>query len=417
MQKNDFEDKSETSNVLIKHLSAVHSSSSLTTMQRKTYNILLKNAFKNIHEDRIHSISIKDLKEALGWSEKSNTNDDLKEGLKELGRVQIEWNILEKDRKNKWTASTLLADVSIKGSNVFYSYSLSLQSVLSSPNIYAKLNMSVQKLLQNKYALIVWEVICGDLSVKSQDRAISDWIQYEKVLDLLDLKGSCYEKRYALFRGQVMAVAVSEINEKSDMKVRVEEQTENRVIKALRFITEKKGSQATISPEKEEHHLFSKMKEFGFLDRVIEKFLQDYQEKDLECAIEFYAYNIKNSKQQIQNPVAYFQKTLDKGWNVPAQQIIKNGQELNGDVKNVIVEQDESKECLEIRLALIDSIGDSEYKSWFDSCKMMIEGKKLSIEVKSDFVRDYLNTHFSSNLTQAIQQCAPSLTGFSIVSV
>ena len=48
---------------------------------------------------------------------------------------------------------------------------------------------------------------------------------------------------------------------------------------------------------------------------------------------------------------------------------------------------------------------------------MRIEGKKLIIDVKGDFVRDYLNTHFSSHLNQAIQQCDPSLTGFSIVSI
>lgn len=416
MQNYDVEEKSGTSNVLIKHLSAVHSSSSLTTMQRKTYNILLKNALKNIHEDRIHSISIKDLKEALGWSEKSNTNDDLKERLKELGRTQVEWNILEKDRKNKWTASTLLADVSIKGSDVFYSYSLSLQGVLSSPNVYAKLNMEIQKLLTNKYALIVWEVICGDLSVKSQNKAVSDWIQYGKVLDLLDLKGSCYEKRYALFRSQVMAVAVTEINEKSDMKVRVEEQTENRTIKALRFITERKGSQTTIAPEIEEHRLFGKMKAFGFLDRVIGGFLRDYSEKDLDCAIEFYAYNLKNSKQPIQNPVAYFQKTLDKGWNMPAQQTDNNRQE-DIDIKNMISAQGESKECISIRLFLVDSIGEDQYKSWFYSCKMNISNEKLIIEVKGDFSRDYLSAHFSSNLTHAIKQCDPALTGFSIFSI
>ena len=416
MQNNDAVEKVSNSNMLLKHLAAVHSSSSLTTMQRKAYNILLKNALKNIGEDRVHSISIKDLKEALGWSEKSNTNDDLKESLKGIGREQVEWNILEKDRKNKWTAATLLADVSIKDGNIFYSFALSLQSILASPNIYARLNMEVQKLLINKYAVIFWELICGDLSVKNQDKAVSDWIQYGKILDLLNLKGSCYEKRYALFRNQVIAVAVAEINEKSDMKVRVEEQIENRTIKALRFITERKESQVRIDSGIEEHRLFRKMKEFGFLNRTIKDFLKDYSEEDLDTAILFYEYIEKKQKHLIDSPVAYFKKTLAEGWVVPRIKD-KNNENKNDFVKIIGNVVNEKEECLAIRKMLINAIGEPEYQSWFAPCSMKVEDKKLIIEVKSGFWKDYLNNNFSSNLNQAIQQCDPTLTGFSIVSI
>lgn len=415
MQNNDAVEKISTSNVLVKHLAAVHSSSSLTTMQRKAYNILLKNALKNIGEDRVHTISIKDLKEALGWSEKSNTNDDLKESLKGIGREQVEWNILEKDRKNKWTAATLLADVSIKDGNIFYSFALSLQSVLASPNIYAKLNMEVQKLLLNKYSVILWEVICGDLSVKNQDKAVSDWIQYGKILELLQLQGSCYEKRYALFRNQVIAIAVAEINGKSDMKVRVEEQIENRTIKALRFITERKESQTVITPGIEEHKLFVKMKEFGFLNRTIKGFLRDYSEEDLDTAIEFYEYIEKKQKHLIDSPVAYFKKTLAEGWVVPRLKN-KNNANKNDAVQNIVYAVNEKEECIKIRELLIDSIGEPEYQSWFAPCRMTVEDKKLTIEVKSDFSRNYLNVHYSSNLNHVIKQCDSTLTGFSIIS-
>lgn len=413
MQSQEIEIKGP-SNILHKHLSAVHSSSALTMMQRKTYNILLKNAIRNMHEDRTHQISIKDLKEALGWSDNSNNNDDLKEKLKELARTQVEWNILDKDKKNKWTASTLLADVSIKGSDIFYSYSLSLQGVLSSPNVYAKLNMEVQKLLTNKYALIVWEIICGDLSVKCQNKAVSDWIPYERVLKLLDLIGTCYEKRYALFRNQVMTVAVDEINEKSDLRVVVEERVENRVIKAIRFITERKRQENLPELALQEHRLFARVKDLGFPDRVTEKLIKEHSEKDLECAIDFYVHHISNTQQKVQNPVAFFEKALDKGWVAPQSQIVQSHSD-HGVVKGEIQALTEQKECIDVRLLLLDAIGESQYKSWFSTCKMSVSDKKLRIETKGDFSRDYLNNNFAVDLNRIIKGC--DLESVLIVSV
>lgn len=403
----------ETNNILHKHLSAVHSSSSLTMMQRKTYNILLKNAIRNIHEDRVHQISVKDLKEALGWSENSNTNDDLKERLKELARTQVEWNILDKDKKNKWTASTLLADVSIKGSDIFYSYSLSLQNVLASPNVYAKLNMEVQKLLTNKYALIVWEIICGDLSVKRQNKSVSEWIPYESVLKLLDLVGTCYEKRYALFRNQVMSVAISEINEKSDLRVVVEERVENRAIKSIRFITERKLEDYIPEILPQEHKLFQKLVGFGFPTRIIENFLKTHDEKDLERAIDFYEYHIK--KEKVHNPVAFFEKSLEKGWIVPIKEPIQSICNDQVDkIKDDISSLGEHPLCAALRLKIIEELGVANYKSWFKQARFYLVDNQLRIEVKSEFQKEYLICHFKAQIELFIKSDIHSIQDIKI---
>ncbi len=406
----------DTSNILHKHLSAVHSSSSLTMMQRKTYNILLKNAIRNMHEDRIHQLSIKELKDALGWSDNSNTNEELKEKLKELARTQVEWNILDVDNKNKWTASTLLADISIKGSDIFYSYSLSLQGVLSAPNIYAKLNMEVQKLLTNKYALIVWEIICGDLSIKRQDKAVSEWISYDKILKILDLIGTCYEKRYALFRNQVMSIAVSEINEKSDIRVIVEERVEKRVIKSIRFITERKGNDSGQVSSLHEHRLFPRIKELGFPDRVIEKIIKEYSEKDLECAIDFYVHHVNTAKQKVQNPVAFFEKALDKGWIVPKVILAEETKPAICELNQEVMLLNESVDCINLRLSIIDTIGAADYKSWLQRSQFRLFDNQLFIECASRYQLEYLTNNYQYHIEQVVKSYNSNIEGVQIVT-
>ena len=61
--------------------------------------------------------------QSLNWSADSHINDRLKEALAGLTRENVKWNILEKDRKNKWVSSACLGDVSIKNGTIEYSLS------------------------------------------------------------------------------------------------------------------------------------------------------------------------------------------------------------------------------------------------------------------------------------------------------
>jgi hypothetical protein len=121
--------------LLLKHTATVHSSSRLTMIQKKIFNLFIYKAFPTIKDDKYHTYTVSDLLQSLNWSPDSHINDRLKEALAGLTRENVKWNILEKDRKNKWVSSACLADVSIKGGIIEYSFGKFLREVLHNPNI------------------------------------------------------------------------------------------------------------------------------------------------------------------------------------------------------------------------------------------------------------------------------------------
>ena len=159
----------DTSTVLMKHAAAVHINNQLTMNQRKVANILLLNAYDSGANKSWYTMPVRDLLLSLGWKDSSNTTELLKEDLRVLNSLQLEWNILRRDKKNAWGVTTFLADAKIENGVVLYSYSLTMQSLLFHPNAYAKLNLSVQKHFNTKYALILWEMLCCELSISKKD--------------------------------------------------------------------------------------------------------------------------------------------------------------------------------------------------------------------------------------------------------
>ncbi len=65
----------ENKNYLIKHSAAIHITNKISLLDRKIFNICLKNAFGNLVAQNRFIISLSNLKKELGWSEKSNNNN------------------------------------------------------------------------------------------------------------------------------------------------------------------------------------------------------------------------------------------------------------------------------------------------------------------------------------------------------
>lgn len=85
---------------VIKHSSVIQISNKINFLERRSWNVLLANAFDDLKEKDIFEISIKKLAEILEYD--SNNMEYLKNILRRLNITQIEWNILNKDKKMEW---------------------------------------------------------------------------------------------------------------------------------------------------------------------------------------------------------------------------------------------------------------------------------------------------------------------------
>lgn len=224
---------------VVKHIGAIHISNTLSLLERKISNVLLRNAWDFLTEKEVHTISVRELADAAGFESKDI--ELIKRSLTSLVKASVTWNILGRDKKNVWGISSILGSVQIsEGSGICeYTYPAHLRQLLKNPNIFARLNLLIQRQFDSKYALALWEYASGEVSLSGdesmKERCLTEWITVETLHRLLGSENPAYAE-YKIFNRDVLKPAISEVNRVSNLDIiETETQREKRKIIALRF--------------------------------------------------------------------------------------------------------------------------------------------------------------------------------------
>ena len=221
----------ENINEVIKASPAIQIQGKMTHLQRRAWNVLLANAYNELPNKEIHTVSVAELSAKLGFDSK---NDEyLKETLEALVDFTVEWNILGKDKKQEWGVASLLAEARIKNGICYYEYSHSMRQRLHNPRIYTKLNLRLQNQFKGQYALILWEV-CFDYFDTNRGTGETPFIPLETFKELMGLDETDYPVFKVLSR-DVIKSAISEINALTDYHIEVEHKRLGRRVAELKF--------------------------------------------------------------------------------------------------------------------------------------------------------------------------------------
>ena len=221
----------ENINEVIKASPAIQVQGKMTHLQRRAWNVLLANAYNELPDTDIHSVSVAELAAKLGYD--SNDLDYLKETLEALGACQVKWNLLNKDKKEKWGFANLLASADIENGICTYSFAPHLRPKLHNPRIYSKLNLRLQNRFKSQYALILWEV-CFDYFDTDRGEGETPFIPLETFKELMGLDENDYPVFKVLSR-DVIKSAIKEINDLTDYHVEVEQKRIGRKVAELKF--------------------------------------------------------------------------------------------------------------------------------------------------------------------------------------
>ena len=216
---------------VIKASPAIQIQSKITYLQRRAWNVLLANAYNELPNTDIYSVSVVELARKLGFN--SHNEDYLKETLEALVDCTVEWNILGKDNKQEWGVASLLASAKIKDGICTYGFAPHLRLQLHNPRIYTKLNLRLQNQFTSKYALILWEV-CFDYFDTDRDQGETPFIRLEVFRELVGLE----KNEYPLFKElnrNVIKPAIKEINDLTNYHVEIEQKRLGRRIGELKF--------------------------------------------------------------------------------------------------------------------------------------------------------------------------------------
>lgn len=220
---------------VIKHSAAVQISNNITLLQRRTWNILLANAYESLLTKDEHCIDLRILAKLIGL-EKSNNDAHLKELLISIVNIVVEWNTLGKDKQKIWEAMSLLSRVKIDSGVVYYSYERNLAQRLFNPSIFAKINLSMQNKFESKHSLALYE-LCLDYFIAKRQYGYTPIIPFDLFRRLMGLSETMY-KTFKAFNQFIIKPAIEEINSKSDIRVTVNFHKEKRAVTGLSFIIE-----------------------------------------------------------------------------------------------------------------------------------------------------------------------------------
>lgn len=416
-----------TKRLLLKHTATVHSSSRLTMIQKKIFNLFIYKAFPTIKDDKYHSFTVTDLLRSLNWSEDSHINDRLKEALAGLTRENVKWNVLEKDRKNKWVSSACLADVSIKGGIIEYSFGKFLRDVLHNPNIYAKIDLDIQGSLESRDSLIIWEIAMEELSSRKADEVCTSWIEWEKMCSITSGEGSSYSKTYSLYKSKVLNKAIEEINAKTDLTIQMLEQKESRRVKRIAFVVRRQRNQEGANSI--EHHgepgRDLKLKEniFQILSNSdkSEQLWEQHSDERLRSSLKFYREVLSSPDHQVKNPVAFFKKAIEEGWcsaedaalRLKTMSIEDNARAAEKPELD-LTRHDEPDRIRMIRQKICDEFGIGVYNAWFDAASIQLVGKKCIIIHPNVYAPTYIMQKLYQPLLQQIHTVDPTISSIEV---
>ena len=216
---------------VIKHSAAIQIENRITLLQRRTWNVLLANAYDGLLAEEKHKINVADLTETLGYE--SRNDKHLKESLKSLVGCDVEWNVLDKDGKWEWGVTTLLAEVKIRDGVCTYAYGPTLRERLYNPNMYARISLSLQNKFDSKHALALYELFVDYLHV-DKNYGETPFIPIEDFKTLMGIPDDMH-RQFKMLNRRVIKEPVEEINGKTDFKVKVEYRKEGRKVAAVKF--------------------------------------------------------------------------------------------------------------------------------------------------------------------------------------
>ena len=213
-------------NEVIKASPAIQIQGRITHLQRRAWNVLLANAYHELPNQEIHSISVRELAAKLGFD--SHNHEHLQEALRALRAFEVQWNILNKNNKEEWGVAGLLADARIVEGICRYSFAPQLRMKLYNPIMYTKLNLRLQNRFKGQYALILWEV-CFDYFDVDRGQGQTPFITLEKFRELMGVESDEYPLFGELNRN-VIKPAINEINDLTDYFVEVEQKRMGRKV-------------------------------------------------------------------------------------------------------------------------------------------------------------------------------------------
>lgn len=372
--------------------SLVQISNIATLVQRKAMNAMVcvaKDILKRNPDQRIFKCDLGLIKRLCGLS--NNDNKGLKEGLRALRNLSIEYNILNKDKsKQRWIFSFLAyAEINElgkgKASEFTFEFPSIILDVVKKPNMYVTLSLLVIRGLSSKHSIALYEFLKDYIKLGKISCSIEDFRK------LMGIKEGQYVYS-TMLRKRVLEIAVKEINEKTDIEVAYELEKHGRKLLGISFTMSQKSNQKT--GLEGQAALEKKLARFGIAKKKIQYLLTHHDEQYIRANITIVEEQAK--KGNIENITAYLLKAFENDYRPNETEFSKQ--------KSLEQEEQQAEEAKIAEQLAKEKALQEQFNKWkMETVLARVEGlTSIQQEIfKNEFLQEIESNDFFSKLLQS----------------
>ncbi|MCI5108852.1 MAG: RepB family plasmid replication initiator protein [Candidatus Pacebacteria bacterium] len=388
---------------VVKYTGAIHIANTLSLLERKTSNILLRNAQEELQKENtdVHYYPLADFKKDLEYN--SNNMGLIREALLGLVKTTLQWNILGTDKKHSQGYSSFLSEAFIVDHNgakyIRYAYSPMMRELFISPELYSRIDLATQSLITRKTTQALWEYLIDLMGRDRRESFATEWLPVPKLRELLVGDTQKYPQ-FKKFTEKVLFPAMKEVAALPEFKeVSVEYKREKMFVKEVRFFIT-----PAINTDREQIGIIEANSEIiemlcnKYISyKVATEFEKKYTLQHIKANIDY--VESKYNEEQIKAPL-YIKAIEDNYANYSVQE-----QKTDESAKNQKVEFPENKEWEHIKDQLKEQISQSDYKNWLRHIQCEnFEGDQIKLHAPTEFIAQYAVRNFLQKIESLFEK-------------
>jgi hypothetical protein len=244
----------------------------------------------------------------------SNDMETLKQSLRGLAETVAEWDMLDEKGQQEWGVSSLLSYAKLKGGVCEYAYSPALADKLHDPQIFALINLNIQRRFTSGHSLALYENCYRFIRTGS-----TGWWSMDLFRRLMGLDGSSYYESFKHLNAKVIKPAVAEVNKTSNILIEPETRKRGRAVTDIRFLIRENPQLAILDMDDgagvRHGPVYARLREHGVSDRLARQWISVHGEDQVAAKLDYVS-----QRKNVKSMVGYLSSALKEDYSEEAEQ-------------------------------------------------------------------------------------------------
>ena len=289
-------------------------SARITSLGRKTYNVLLFEAQDQGLDNDVYRAPLERIVRGIDFD--SNDHGLIKKHLRAMVSTTVEWQSPTTGEGVAWNVSGLLAHAKLskEGGQVWveWSYAINLKQELLHPTIFARLKLEIISQLRSHAGIALYEICTRYKEVGKTSR--QHWRWWRPVLSGQPDSDKTDRLEYRIFKRDTLKPAIAELNAITDLDVELVEYRDGRTIAEIQFLI-RSGSQAgSMSPPVSgpvDLALIARARQLGIREEKVDDLIEEFGGDAVRSGLELLACRIEKSfPEPLRDPFRYLKSMM-----------------------------------------------------------------------------------------------------------